>query len=548
MVYTIYTQPRQFLKDAKLHSYLAHKRPDLISRDAIVYTLQLVLTALKQVISHEKLFDPNNVSVIIGDVELERALGMKSLHVTEVRDVVILQMEPLSDQAVMTPAPERPLHLQQTDQNGARFDVTGRYYIKPNFLRVLRMVEGVDQTKVVFEYKEITKYLSQYILVNKERFFDDRNIKIAHVENDPLGVAFNVKAFHRSQVTHFLRKQLTPAAQNEIQPVAGTTIVVQRALIPQTQNWPGRHLQSRKRFVTGTTPWHRKGIEEDALNIAMDDSDAFEVEYEPEGATTDEDSSKKDSKRRKRGSSSSSDSEIDDIIIDIEMREEDATYDSSDDLADDSDSDDDDFTKHDVENTDYWKCMECKVPNTPYIRYCSVCYKERKGWLPARPKPKKKRDPKNKKSHGCNIKKTMSKVEESSAAAAVKDGIRNLGLSSSSSTAVIESSLFESCTTSEEPCSSQDSGFSEPVARPVESSDEEGTLSQQVKQRFPTSSSSSEGLCTLCFSQPKNACLVHGRISHQVCCYGCAKKLFKNRRGCPVCRRRIEKITKNIVL
>ena len=65
-------------------------------------------------------------------------------------------MEPLSDQAVMTPAPERPLHLQQTDQNGARFDVTGRYYVKPNFLRVLRMVEGVDQTKVVFEYKEVS--------------------------------------------------------------------------------------------------------------------------------------------------------------------------------------------------------------------------------------------------------------------------------------------------------------------------------------------------------------------------------------------------------
>ena len=137
-----------------------------------------------------------------------------------------------------------------------------------------------------------------------------------------------------------MRKQLTPAAQNEIQPVAGTTIVVQRAIIPQTQNWPGRHLQSRKRFVTGTTPWHRKGIEdEDALNIAMDDSDAFDVEYEPEGATTDEDSSKKDTKRRKRGSSSSSDSEIGDIIIDIDMLEEDATYDSSEHLADDSDSD-----------------------------------------------------------------------------------------------------------------------------------------------------------------------------------------------------------------
>ena len=85
---------------------------------------------------------------------------------------MILQMEPLSDQVVMTPAPERPLHLQQTDQNGARFDVTGRYYVKPNFLRVLRMVEGVDQTKVVFEYKEVseTKIYSKFTYLYETSF------------------------------------------------------------------------------------------------------------------------------------------------------------------------------------------------------------------------------------------------------------------------------------------------------------------------------------------------------------------------------------------
>ena len=42
MVYSIYTQPRKFREGSKLHSYLAHKRPELISRDAIVYSLQLV--------------------------------------------------------------------------------------------------------------------------------------------------------------------------------------------------------------------------------------------------------------------------------------------------------------------------------------------------------------------------------------------------------------------------------------------------------------------------------------------------------------------------
>ena len=50
----------------------------------------------------------------------------------------------------------------------------------------------VDNSKVLFTYKEVTSHLSQYILDSKDRFFDDRNIKIAHVEQDILGIAFNV--------------------------------------------------------------------------------------------------------------------------------------------------------------------------------------------------------------------------------------------------------------------------------------------------------------------------------------------------------------------
>jgi hypothetical protein len=53
-------------------------------------------------------------------------------------------------------------------------------------------------------------------LDNKDRFFDNRNIKIAHVETDPLGIAFNVKVFHRTQVTTLLRNQLIPFSDETI--------------------------------------------------------------------------------------------------------------------------------------------------------------------------------------------------------------------------------------------------------------------------------------------------------------------------------------------
>ena len=43
--------------------------------------------------------------------------------------------------------------------------------------------------------------MSKYIMMKKEKFFDLRNIRVALVEEDPLGEAFGVKAFARSQVT-----------------------------------------------------------------------------------------------------------------------------------------------------------------------------------------------------------------------------------------------------------------------------------------------------------------------------------------------------------
>ena len=107
--------------------------------------------------------------------------------------------------------------------------------------------------------------------------------------------------------------------------------------------------------------------------------------------------------------------------------------------------------------------------------------------------------------------------------------------------------------------SSQDSGFSEDVSSQknleevVESSESDEEIAKRnegIKKSLAMANSSlalADSLCNLCFSRPKDACLIHGRTSHQYCCYSCAKKLYKKRQGCPVCRRKIEKITKNIV-
>jgi E3 ubiquitin-protein ligase Mdm2 len=60
-------------------------------------------------------------------------------------------------------------------------------------------------------------------------------------------------------------------------------------------------------------------------------------------------------------------------------------------------------------------------------------------------------------------------------------------------------------------------------------------------------SANAGNLCNICNERPKDACFVHQKISHQFCCYKCAKKQFKINRSCPVCRRKVEKITRNIL-
>jgi hypothetical protein len=46
------------------------------------------------------------------------------------------------------------------------FDIEGRYWVKPDFLKVLREVEGVSQTQVVFPYREVIiseSYFTRFI-------------------------------------------------------------------------------------------------------------------------------------------------------------------------------------------------------------------------------------------------------------------------------------------------------------------------------------------------------------------------------------------------
>jgi hypothetical protein len=75
-----------------------------------------------------------------------------------------------------------------------------KFGVKPDFRAVL-LLQGVDNRQEVFTYSDLLRYFSCYILGNKDRFIDPRNKQVVMCGlNDPLGKAFGVSAFHRSQV------------------------------------------------------------------------------------------------------------------------------------------------------------------------------------------------------------------------------------------------------------------------------------------------------------------------------------------------------------
>ena len=226
----------QFLPRSRLKRFFIRKT----GNKRTYYSLREILISLKEIIKEEEMFDQSNPSIIICSSEFERALGVKALHVTEIRDLVLSQLTKVRDQALegnsiqvgKTSGSPTNIPRTTTDQNGQQtqkqpalypktikstnISVTTytnkntRFTVRPNMLKVLRLVPGVDNKKTVFSYEEITQLLSKYILSRKDDIFDPRNIKLAFVANDPIGIAFGVRTFHRCQINDLLRHQLIP--------------------------------------------------------------------------------------------------------------------------------------------------------------------------------------------------------------------------------------------------------------------------------------------------------------------------------------------------
>jgi len=70
---------------------------------------------------------------------------------------------------------------------------------------------------------------------------------------------------------------------------------------------------------------------------------------------------------------------------------------------------------------------------------------------------------------------------------------------------------------------------------------------QKIKQKEMKEKEKQDYLqekCIFCNSRTINTAIVHGKSSHKVSCYVCARKHWKYSARCPMCRRKISAIHK----
>ena len=501
----------KFAPHSKLKSYLTNKT----RVDKTYYTLGELLTILKDIIRGEGQFDRDNPSMILCSSELEEALNMKALHVTEICKLVLSHLIKIPDHMLRKAANDQPIgttivnpprivvddrgpprNQERTHTELDRMRVfrtqnplmainiarQDRFYVKKEFLEVMRTLPDVDLQQQSFTFEEITDLFSKYMLSKQDELFDVRNIKVALIQDDPLAAAFGMKSFHRCQVNILLRAQLIPATPSP------TTPHVERdttAITPSASQITDHNTEE----VHGDVPDHHSEYTNDT-----------------------EDETSRPKHAMGEGSLSSGDTD-DHMDVMSEQSVETTLIDNgyfgdNENVVMSEQQDESTLKDQPKDHKQQVKCAACKEL-TPNIKFknllCTWCWRLRKQWLPYR---KKRR---------INASSYRRKRRENRRSSNDRTLIQSLPASpTNSQTASLPAS-------------------STPI-----------TDSQLTTQEQEDKQTNSVLLCGMCCHTPRDTGFVHGTSAHLYACYQCAKKAWKLSPKCPICRRKVSRIIRII--
>jgi len=522
------------------------------------YTLSELLTILKYIIRDKEMFDLLNPAMILCDKDLELALNMKALHVTEIREQVymqIIRVEGLQQQQtlkrsavpiILVTAPDPDIDaLQARDIKMIPLQSTSQ----PQHPLLLQPQRN-EHSQSVIVFRSPAGTVSAVDSADQTISFTQRQFD--HVPSPPVQTVTNEPPVDPSIYSNInARFRLQPAFRNVFlaQPILPTFNIRQTTFAYQEITaLLSDYIRSKKETFFDKRNIRAAMVKGDPLGIAfrvdsfhrcqvtfllrkqiiydpmeeqneiIEESDETEYsdesDYEGELEPTDEFEIKKRPCHAggEGNESSDEDSAPDDADVFLQEKKINSLQLCENDFADCEDNQT--LVEGQLEQRTNAKCSGCKTMINGQIeaRYCKNCWEERKFWLLDQPKNSLKK------------RQTRNMLRPKPVSVVINQTCRDNHHSIDEAKIVIKRKL-EALGTQMIPVKSQRLGTELP--------------SISTNDPKPITS-----LCIICCANVKNACFIHGKVGHQVSCYPCAKKLWKEQARCPYCRRKIEKIVK----
>ncbi|XP_059530371.1 protein Mdm4 isoform X4 [Myotis daubentonii] len=191
-----------------------------------------------------------------------------------------------------------------------------------------------------------------------------------------------------------------------------------------------------------------------------------------------------------------------------------------------------DDTDVEVASEDEWQCTECKKFNSPSKRYCFRCWALRKDWY----------SDCSKLTHSLSTSDiTAIPEEKENEGIDIPDCRRTI-----SAPVVIPKDAYKKEENPKllDPCNSVE--FLD-LAHSSESQETVSSMGEQSANLFQqrTETGSMEDCrnllkpCRVCEKRPRDGNIIHGRTSHLVTCFQCARRLKKTGASCPACKKEI---------
>lgn len=189
---------------------------------------------------------------------------------------------------------------------------------------------------------------------------------------------------------------------------------------------------------------------------------------------------------------------------------------------------------------DAWQCTECRKYNSPLRRYCIRCWALQKNWYKDVPRLAHSLSVPD--IPACSSLSAHDDEDDSDAGIDVPDCTRT----------VSDPVILPSHSTADRPLPAAltgkgkapwSSSFRKDEA--VSEGESQESLGMEVEEVRP------EALlepCKLCRVRPRNGNIIHGRTSHLLTCFPCARRLHKFHAPCPGCGKIIQKVIKIFIL